>query len=452
MNQNPLEMGWLVDSIERIASDPDDVNAFEEAVIGLCQRSSREIYALAFKLLQQRWLAANAKEFRPICWRSRRLITPFGEMELPVRVVRRRGVGQGGYLSLSKVLLEPKATRLLSPAMEKRALLAAAEQNYRPAARSLCRQSTGTTISHWLVWKCVQVHGARLEAQLERGAQPEDPLRPGREPVITELDSGWLKQQHRGRKGAAGEPARGFWMHLSLNYTGRERRWKKRGSTSVNLRDKNLWPCAWPMARFGPAARRYRDDHYGFDVEGIVMSDGDEGLEYMRERVFAGEVWMLDRWHVDKRLKSLCGEDTEALKRMRRALYRANSEALLAEIAAVEPQVDAESFRESFGYVLGNREGIDSLHLIPKKLRTAHGRQEPVVKVGTGGVEKNIEVMINRRFKGQGRSWNPRRANYLAALRWLQRKPHNFNRWWNQNILQRTLSPRTQNPALTAAH
>ena len=298
----------------------------------------------------------------------------------------------------------------------------------------------------------MQVHGRRLEAQLERGAQIEEALDPGREVVVTELDSGWIKQQHRGRKGLPGEPARGFWMHLALYYTGRERRSQKIGSKEVSLRDKSVWPCAWPLARFGPAARRYRDHHYGFDAKGIVMSDGDEGLEWMRERVFAGEVWLLDRWHVDKRLKSLCGENVEALGRMRRALYRADSEALLAEIAAIESQVDAELFRESFGYILGNREGIDSLHQIPKKLRTAHGRQEPVVKVGTGGVEKNIEVVINRRFKGQGRSWNPRRANYLAGLRWLQRYPKNFNQWWNQNILQRTLSPRNPNHALTAAH
>jgi hypothetical protein len=444
MNQNPLELGWLVDSIERITSNPEDVNAVEKALIELCQRSSREIYALAFRCLQQKWLAANGEEFEPIRWRSRRLITPFGEIELPVRVVRRRGVKRGGYLSLSRVLLEPKATRLLSPAMEKQAVLSAVEMNYRPAARRLSEQTGGSAVSHWLVWKCVQVHGRRLDDQLERGAQPQEPLAPGREPVITELDSGWLKQQHRGRKGVAGEPASGFFMHLCVQYTGRERRWGKRGSKEVALRDKTVWPCVWPMARFGPAARRYRDHHYGFETQGIVMSDGDEGLERMRERVFAGETWLLDRWHVDKRLKSLCGEDTEALGAMRRALYRADSEALLAEIAAVQGQIDAALFAECFGYILGNREGIDSLHQIPKKWRTARGRREPVVKVGTGAVEKNIEVMINRRFKRQGRSWNPRRAGYLAALRWLQQKPQDFNRWWNQNILQRTLSPRTQ--------
>jgi hypothetical protein len=45
----------------------------------------------------------------------------------------------GRYLILSKVLLAPKATRLLSPLVEKQALEAAPGRNYRPAAAELGR-------------------------------------------------------------------------------------------------------------------------------------------------------------------------------------------------------------------------------------------------------------------------------------------------------------------------
>ena len=66
------------------------------------------------------------------------------------------------------------------------------------------------------------------------------------------------------------------------------------------------------------------------------------------------------------------------------------------------------------------------------------------IKFGTGGVEKNIEVFLNRRFKGQGRSWSPKRAGYLASLRWLYRAKPDFHRWWKANILQKTLNQRIQ--------
>ena len=72
-------------------------------------------------------------------------VTPFGLMRLPTRVVRERGAEKGGYLTLSKALLKLKATRLLSPWIEKRALEAATCLNYRPAASPLA----------WTNRKCV---------------------------------------------------------------------------------------------------------------------------------------------------------------------------------------------------------------------------------------------------------------------------------------------------------
>jgi hypothetical protein len=72
-------------------------------------------------------------------WREIDQVTPFGLIRLPVRVVRERGLRHGGYLTLSKALLSPKATRLLSPWIEKRTLEAATSSNYRPAAAELWR-------------------------------------------------------------------------------------------------------------------------------------------------------------------------------------------------------------------------------------------------------------------------------------------------------------------------
>ena len=446
MNQPPLEMGWMADSFTSLAIDLSDVNAFEEAVIEKARELSRQFYCAAFAWLQEKWLEENAGEYTPERWRSIRQITPLGELELPVRVVRRRGSNRGGYLSLSKVLLGAKATRLLSPAVEKCAVMRATHLNYRPAAASFTEDNESVRFGHGLVWKCVQVHGRRLAQQLQRGLQPETRVCTDRESerVVTELDSGWIKRQCRGRDNETRSPARGFWMHLSVNYTGRQRRWEKRGSREVELSDKSLYPSVSPMAQFGPMARRHRDHHYGFDAQGVILSDGDEGLERLREKHFPGEPWVLDRWHIDKRLKLVAGENGEALRRMRRALYRADSEGLLEELAACEGQAECKHFTEAFGYVLGNREGIDAWNEIPRKLRTTRGRREAAIKFGTGGIEKNIEVFLNRRFKGQGRSWNPKRAGYLAGLRWLYRSKASFHRWWKANVLQKTLNQRTQ--------
>ena len=111
----------------------------------------------------------NGAEFSAVRWRLINQVTPFGLLRLPVRVVRARSDGR--YLTLSKVLLAPKATRLLSPLVEKQALEAATGRNYRPAAAELGRWLR-TQVSAWLIWRCVQFHGAKPMQQLTGNAGP----------------------------------------------------------------------------------------------------------------------------------------------------------------------------------------------------------------------------------------------------------------------------------------
>jgi hypothetical protein len=89
-----------------------------------------------------------------------------------------------------------------------------------------------------------------------------------------------------------------------------------------------------------------------------------------------------------------------------------------------------KEFRELFGYVLGNREGIDAWKRVPAPLRRSMGRSAAAVKCGSGAVEKNIEAAINRRFKRQGRSWNPQRAEHLLQLKLLTADERRWQQWW----------------------
>ena len=377
MNPNPLPVGLLDDSLSNLPGGPDDVNAFEQALIETIQATSRELYIQAFHWLQEQWLQKNAERFVPIRHRTIRWLTPFGEIELPVRVVRKRGVTRGGYFTLSKVLFQPKATRLLSPALEKQACEMAAELNYRPATTMLSRQ-IGASLSHWTLWRCVQYHGERLGEDLQRDWWPEPSRQSPNDTVITELDSAWLRQQPRVAKDDPrhGKPlAGGFFMHLGLHYTGRQRRYQKHGSRQVSLREKCVWFSPLPLNLFTPNWARQRRYHYPRASRGVVISDGDEGLERMRERHFADDVWLLDRWHVDDRLKTTLRDLPEALGQARRGLYTADSERILEVLASVEDKVDPQRFGETFGYILGNREGIDALQDSTQRLE--HWQRPP---------------------------------------------------------------------------
>src|SRR5262249_30519574 len=84
------------------------------------------------------------------------------------------------------------------------------------------------------------------------------------------------------------------------------------------------------------------------------------------------------------------------------AVWKSDSEAVL-EALRVSPyrRTRRLEFNALFGYILGNRDGIDNWHLIPSSLRRSIGRRLAPVRSGSGVIEKNIEVHIARRFKRQ---------------------------------------------------
>jgi hypothetical protein len=97
---------------------PQDVKALEEKIVAVVNQAGRQFYGAVFAAYQQQWLQQRRGEYRAERWREIDQVTPFGLIRLPVRVVRCRS--DGHYLTLSR-LLRPKATRLLSPWVEKRA-------------------------------------------------------------------------------------------------------------------------------------------------------------------------------------------------------------------------------------------------------------------------------------------------------------------------------------------
>ena len=418
-------------SLEQLAPD---FKSLEEQIVAIVQESGRQFYAQVVSAFQQRWLREHGGEFRAERWRLIHQITPFGALRLPVRVVRRRRDGR--YFTLSKVLLAPKATRLLSPWIEKQALEAAVGRNYRGAAAELGRW-VQTRMRAWLIWKCVQFHGAKLCAQLERQWWADQAQPRSSKVVITEVDSTYLKHQQRGRR--PGLPVNHFPMHLGLHYTGRKRRYARRGSRAVTLEAKRWILSAPSLPLFGRRLAWQRLRHYGRAAQEVILSDGDEGLERLREAEFPQALWLLDRWHISRAMRDFSAGDEAHYHHLMQPVWQADSEAVL-EALRQSPLRESrpQQFHALFGYILGNREGIDNWRLVPASLRRSVGRRIAPVRRGSGVIEKNIEVHINRRFKRQGRSWSRAGAEHLAQLFWLQSHPNDWKHWWQKTALTKT--------------
>jgi hypothetical protein len=125
--------------------------------------------------------------------------------------------------------------------------------------------------------------------------------------------------------------------------------------------------------------------------------------------------WLLDRWHIAQKVRGLVADNQDEQRRIMAPVWKADSEAVL-EALRISPLRETRPLEFSilFGYILGNREGIDNWHVISAGLRRSLGRSIAPVRVGSGAIEKNIEVHINRRVKCQGRSWSRHGAEHLA--------------------------------------
>ncbi|OPZ76647.1 MAG: hypothetical protein BWY79_01519 [Actinobacteria bacterium ADurb.Bin444] len=410
-----------------------DVKEMEEAIVGAVRAVAGELYRQGWRSYQEGWLRGHRQEYVAVRWRSRKMVTPYGVVEVPTRVIRKRGVQAGGYQSLGKMMRRGLATRGLSPAMERAAVEVAGEQNYRPAARQFGRWC-GVPVSAWVVWSCVQYYGQKLQEHMERSWWPDRSLRRKPAIVITEMDSAILKRQWRARR--EGQPKH-FPLHVGVQYTGRD--WSGGARRDVRLRDKTVLVGAGSIGVFGRRLRRQRDRHYGTGVPlSVMVSDGDEGIQWVREQSFEDALWILDRWHTAEKVRDYVGSDQEQFRRVMRGVYASDSEAALEALRTTPSgmqQRRPEKFRELFGFLLGNRDGIDHYREIPVRFRRSLRLEPAAVRSGSGAIEKLVEVGINRRFKWQGRSWNPRRADRLAQLIWLQSSPDNWQHWWNQVCL-----------------
>jgi hypothetical protein len=323
--------------------------SLEAPIVARVEESGREFYAQVLRAFQEKWLEQARPEWSAVRWRTIDQVTPFGLLRLPVRVVRRRRDGR--YLTLSKVLLAPKATRLLSAAIEKRALEAITGRNDRPAARELSRWLR-SQVSAWLVWKCVQFHGAKLCDQLQSQWWPDraPAVLPRTKVVVTEMDSTYLKAQQRGR--AAHLPVSHFPMHLGLQYTGRKRRYQRRASTAVTLHNKRWIASAQSLSLFGRRVPWQRVRHYGRAGQEVILSDGDEGLERVREAEFPHALWLLDRWHIARAVRDFTGGDQAEYERIMHPVWRSDSEAVLEALrSSALRESRPEQFHTLFGYL-----------------------------------------------------------------------------------------------------
>src|SRR5439155_7149143 len=80
---------------------------------------------------------------------------------------------------------------------------------------------------------------------------------------------------------------------------------------------------------FGRRLAWQRLRHYGKARHEVILSDGDEALERVRETEFPQTLWLLDRWHIARAAGDFVAGDQWEYRRIMTPIWKAQSEAVL---------------------------------------------------------------------------------------------------------------------------
>jgi hypothetical protein len=221
--------------------------------------------------------------------------------------------------------------------------------------------------------------------------------------IEVELDGAWVHSH---------DTTHGIEVKVGVVHAGS----KRVGRTRHRLQERAYAATAQGVAAFGPLVTAIIEQRNGFAaLMQTLLGDGAAWIWRLGGDLLPEATWVLDRWHLtEARRRAL---RTALPDKTVRAPWSARLEerleegdvpgalAVLAEVAALAPH---PALTEFAGYLTALAPAIPNY-----AARRAAGE-----RIGSGGIEKGVDVVVNRRLKGRrGMRWWRKRIEGMVALR-----------------------------------
>ena len=399
-------------TITRTIQIPDEIESINELegrihIFGL--RLMREILCEVWQLCQRlRWACevCGSDRITGEGYRDYGVMTVFGRVRL-----KRHRVKCHECTSLSQPadsMLKEVRGGHASIRFAELASLSGASWPYEQAATVLERM-VGDKVSHEQVRRLTNRHGQdAVEAQLreadgalERHVEPSAVV-DGPQMVNVAIDGGWARSRDNpnGMEGKVGV------VYVASEKVGEHRR---------SLSGRRYAATFGSSERAGrliyAQARRQGIDHA---AKQSVIGDGTRWISTIAEEHFPYALRILDLWHIEHRVwrsvrASIARQEVGTVcHTLMELLVRGRTEEALRQLVKLSHRYPTDSLRELMTYVSNNADWIGDYD----RLRSEG------YPVGSGAVEKAVDIVINRRLKGRrGMSWKRVCADQVVALR-----------------------------------
>lgn len=389
------------------------LEALEAAIAAALAQAGRQLLQAACEAMEatQREQVSRSRAHKP---RGTHLLTRFGWVRLVRRQVRDPVTGR--YACPLDRTLGLRPHQHASPWVRDQAIALATRVTYRQAAH-LLGALLDVPLDHRMLYRWIQQAGGTVVAEedahqaavfVHGEVPPTDPAI--REIVVAEVDGTFLRAQH--------DEAPEFEVRLGVLASGKALESLTATHRRYRLQERVCYAGVEPAQAFGERLFLTGERHLGLSRAQhlLLIGDGADWIEALAGSHRWKATYQLDWWHLRRAITNAFPGQPRVIRRLLRHLHTGRGDRLPALIRAlkVARRGDPLSLDTLLGYVRANAHGLygaDQLrpHLSPAaRLVAVHG---------SGAVEKHIELVIGRRFKGRGMRWSRRGANRLLKLR-----------------------------------
>jgi len=384
-----------------------------EAQIGaMLQQAGRELLIQACHHVETQLLDAQ-KELRRSKRRGLHLLTRFGWMRLS-RWQMRDAQGRFFYPLDQALGLRPR--QHASPWITGQAVALATRIPYRQAAYLLgC--FLDDEIDHRSLYRWVRNAGAQIveeedelqEAVFEHGVVPPRDEKV-RELILALVDGTMLRAQREG--------SNRFEVRLGVLASGKTIESRTAKHRRYRLKERLRYGGVETAQDFGERFFLKGEGCLGLSKASFLLfvGDGADWIEALAGHRRWRATYQIDWWHVTNAIHRTFPDHPRLVRRLIRYLYRGQGEKILPALRLARNNGigDPERVDSLLNYLEANQSGFYGARSLRPHL-SPEARKACVE--GSGAVEKHIDLVICRRFKGQGMRWTRAGANRLLKLR-----------------------------------
>jgi hypothetical protein len=413
-----------------IPKDIKDFNSFEEWALRKGRDLSKALLSYWCENKDEELMSARPKGVRKERKESRYLHTRFGTVNIKRWKVSKKKEGKRRrYFYPLDIEIGLEKRRGVSLGLRKRGIEEVCEYSYRKGSKRL-EKETGERVSHGRLHRWVQEEGKKIKDQEDR--QIEEVFNQGKEIKVNKKEE--IVVIEADATGISSKEGKGRWFGVKVGiiYSGKEDKGKNGKSRRFQLLNKRyVASIIGGVEEFGNKLYYEAQSNFGVDEARIVLyqSDGDNWLKDLKNIHFPRAYHQVDLWHIKERIDEVVKgmEDRKILKEF---LYRKQINELLMklyELSFSSSSIERKRYAQLIAYIWDNRKEILAFQDLIGKLNEPY---KNLAVSGCGAIEKNIEILIGRRFKKQGMSWTKEGADYLLRLRVLKTKPNLWKRYW----------------------